>query len=79
MDKIGADLAGALPHVLSTFRYDGSLTTAPYSEPVSGLVLRQHRAITDSAITNFQQLFPQGDARELQPLNGRVVHYRKQS
>lgn len=79
VDKIGADLAGALPHDLSTFRYDGSLTTAPYSEPVSWLVLRQHRAITDSAITNFQQLFPQGDARGLQPLNGRVVHYRKQS
>jgi len=76
--EIGADLTEALPDDLSTFRYDGSLTTAPYSEPVSWLVLRQHRAITDSAITNFEQLFPKGDARELQPLNGRVVHYRKQ-
>lgn len=78
VERVGADLSGALPENLSTFRYDGSLTTTPYSEPVSWLVLRRHRAVTGSAIRGLQELFPQGDARDLQPLNGRVVRYRKQ-
>jgi carbonic anhydrase len=75
---ITADLRSTLPHDLSTFRYDGSLTTAPYTEGVSWLVLRQHQAISDSAVEAFQKLFPKGNARELQPLNGRTVEYRRQ-
>jgi carbonic anhydrase len=76
--EVTTDLRAALPHDLSTFRYDGSLTTAPYTEGVSWLVLRQHQAISDSAVAAFQKLFPQGNARALQPLNDRTVQYRRQ-
>lgn len=76
--EVAGDLADALPRELSTFRYQGSLTTAPYSEPVSWLVLEQHRKVAAASVTAYRKLFPDGDARELQPLNGRVVQYRRQ-
>lgn len=72
------DLTHAVPADLSTFRYQGSLTTAPFSEPVSWLVLRQPLAVATSGIVGYRRLFPDGDARETQPLNGRVVSYRRQ-
>lgn len=74
----GADLASALPRDLSTFRYDGSLTTNPYTEGVSWLVLRRHRTVSTRTLTQFRTLFPAGDARDLQPLGDRVVAYREQ-
>lgn len=73
-----ANLASALPHDLSTFRYQGSLTTAPYSEPVSWLVLTHHRHILPASLSHFQTRFPEGDSRAVQPLNGRTVQYRPQ-
>jgi carbonic anhydrase len=76
--KTALNLKKSLPDDLSTFRYDGSLTTAPYTEGVSWLVLRQHRAVTDTAVEGFEELFPKGNARKLQPLNNRTVRYRKQ-
>jgi carbonic anhydrase len=72
------NLASALPHDLATYRYDGSLTTAPYSEPVSWLVLAQHREILPVSLHHFQSRFPDGDSRAPQPLNGRTVKYRPQ-
>jgi carbonic anhydrase len=75
---VAGDLAAALPGELSTFRYQGSLTTAPYSEPVSWLVLEQHRKVAAASVHRYRRLFPEGDARETQPLNGRVVQYRPQ-
>lgn len=74
----GLDLARALPHDLDTFRYSGSLTTSPYTEPVSWLVLARHRKIATTTIDRLQALFPNGDARDLQPLNGRTVDLRRQ-
>jgi carbonic anhydrase len=73
VEVAGVDLAQALPRDLATFRYTGSLTTAPYSEPVSWLVLRQHGRISDETLARFRGEFPDGDARDPQPLNGRVV------
>ncbi|MFI5733667.1 carbonic anhydrase family protein, partial [Kribbella sp. NPDC051587] len=74
----GANLAAALPTDLSTFRYDGSLTTVPYTEPVSWLVLNHIREIKSTSLAHFQSRFPDGDSRPLQPLNGRTVTYRPQ-
>jgi carbonic anhydrase len=76
--ELAADLAAALPRELSTFRYEGSLTTAPYSEPVSWLVLAKRRLVTATSVKAYRKLFPDGDAREPQPLNGRVVQFRPQ-
>jgi len=75
---VAGDLAAALPQNLSTFRYQGSLTTAPYSEPVSWLVLAHHQKVAAASINAERKLFPEGDARETQPLNGRVVQFRPQ-
>jgi carbonic anhydrase len=72
------NLAAALPYDLSTYRYDGSLTTAPYTEPVSWLVLAHHHEILPVSLEHFQSRFPDGDSRPLQPLNGRTVQYRPQ-
>lgn len=74
----GLDLAGALPRDLDTLRYSGSLTTSPYTEQVSWLVLTRHRAIASATIDRSQALFPGGNARDLQPLNGRTVSLRRQ-
>lgn len=72
------ELAAALPSTLSTFRYPGSLTTAPNTEGVSWLVLHRHRRVAQATLAGFRRLFPEGDARDLQPLDGRVVRYRPQ-
>jgi carbonic anhydrase len=76
--EVAGDLAAALPRDLSTFRYQGSLTTSPYSEPVSWLVLARQQKVAASSINGYRKLFPDGDAREIQPLNGRVVQFRPQ-
>ena len=72
------NLRNAVPTDLSTFRYQGSLTTAPFSEPVSWLVLQKPLATAAAGIAGLRRLFPDGDARETQPLNGRVIRYRRQ-
>lgn len=74
----GADLAGDLPPDLSTLRYPGSLTTSPNTEGVSWLVLRTPGSISDETLSEVRELFPDGDARDLQPLDGRVVRLREQ-
>jgi len=76
--EVSGDLAAALPRTLSTFRYVGSTTTAPYSEPVTWLVLSKRRLVTASSVKAYRDLFPEGDAREPQPVNGRVVQFRPQ-
>jgi carbonic anhydrase len=76
--EVAGDLAAALPRDLSTFRYQGSLTTSPYSEPVSWLVLARQQKVAAASINGYRKLFPDGDAREIQPLNGRVVQFRPQ-
>ena len=72
------DLAASLPRELSTFRYDGSLTTDPYSESVSWLVLARPQRVAAATLENHRRLFPDGNAREVQELNDRVVQYREQ-
>jgi carbonic anhydrase len=67
------DLNTLLPSNLQSFRYDGSLTTPPFSEGVKWVDLAQPLYISQADINAYSSLFPNGDAREIQPLNGRVV------
>ncbi|HEY6044463.1 MAG TPA: carbonic anhydrase family protein [Nitrosospira sp.] len=67
------DLNALIPSNLESFRYDGSLTTPPYSEGVKWVDLAQPLQMSAAEIHAFSSLFPNGDAREIQALNGRVV------
>ena len=67
------DLNTLLPGNLESFRYDGSLTTPPFSEGVQWLDLAQPMYISQADINAYSSLFPNGDAREIQALNGRIV------
>ena len=62
-----------LPANLESFRYDGSQTTPPYAEGVKWVDLAQPLQMSAAEISAFSSLFPNGDAREIQPLNGRIV------
>ncbi len=62
-----------LPPLLASYRYAGSLTTAPYAEGVRWVVLAQPLELGAAQLEEFQALFPHGNSREVQPLNGRVV------
>lgn len=67
------NLAGLLPSDLASFRYSGSLTTPPFSEPVRWNVLASPLYASQAQIDRFRALFPDGNSREVQPLNGRIV------
>jgi len=62
-----------LPDNLESFRYSGSLTTPPFSEGVSWVELAQPLDLSKSQIDAFRALFPDGDTREVQALNGRII------
>ncbi|MFI5565399.1 carbonic anhydrase family protein [Amycolatopsis japonica] len=64
------DLATLLPRDRSTLRYDGSLTTAPFTEGVQWFLMSE-QTVSPSTIARFQGLFGAGNARAPQPLNGR--------
>ena len=67
------DLNTLLPSNLQSFRYDGSLTTPDFTEGVKWVDLVQPLLMSSAEINNFSSMFPLGDARDVQPLNGRVV------
>jgi carbonic anhydrase len=66
------DLNSLLPHDRITARYDGSLTTYPFSENVKWFLMKD-KTVTQATIDRFQHLFTSGNSRETQPLNGRTV------
>lgn len=74
----GVDLAAALPRDLTTFRYTGSLTTSPFTEPVRWNVLARRGQVAPSTVDAFRGVFPAGNSRETQPLGGRRVWLRPQ-
>ena len=61
-----------LPARRTAYRYRGSLTTPPCTEGVQWIVLRDPRTISASQLATFRKIY-QGNARPVQPLNGRVV------
>jgi carbonic anhydrase len=71
----GFDIDALLPADQAVYRYDGSLTTSPYAEGVSWNIFTAAPLLVSQAqLDEFTALFPYGDARELQPLDGRTVY-----
>lgn len=68
----GFNPAALLPSDHTYYRYTGSLTTPPCSEPVSWQVLKQPVELSPQQIDAFRALYKM-NARPVQPLNGRVV------
>lgn len=69
----GIRLNALLPEERTSFRYSGSLTTPPFTEGVQWIVLSDAMRISAEQIGSFQELFEEGNSREVQPLNGRQV------
>jgi carbonic anhydrase len=72
------DLGKLLPTALTSYRYQGSLTTPPCTEQVSWTLLSTPITMSPQQIAQFTKLFsgaefPQGNARPVQPIEGRVV------
>jgi carbonic anhydrase len=67
------NLTRLLPESLESYRYMGSLTTPNFNEGVRWVVLAEPIEMSQAQIDAFKQLFPEGNSREIQPLNGRTV------
>ena len=67
------NLTKLLPHGLESYRYRGSLTTPNFDEGVRWVVLAETIEMSEAQIEAFKQLFPEGNSREVQPLNGRTI------
>ncbi|MEI7055910.1 carbonic anhydrase family protein [Nocardioides sp. CCNWLW239] len=67
------DVGALLPRRHTSYRYDGSLTTAPYTEGVQWVMLTDPITASPRQITEFRAMFPTGNRRDVQDLNDRVV------
>ena len=67
------NLRRLLPEDHESFRYGGSLTTPPFTEGARWVVLVEPIEMSRRQIQAFMNLFPEGNRREVQPLNGREV------
>lgn len=56
-----------------SFRYSGSLTTHPYTTGVSWIVLADTITFSADQMARFRRLFPHGNSREVQDIDGRIV------
>jgi carbonic anhydrase len=65
-----------LPHSLSYYGFNGSLTTPPCSEGVAWHVLKEPIELSKGQIESFKTIFKM-NARPIQALNGRVVEESK--
>jgi len=72
--------ADPLGHVLQpwldqpkSYRYVGSLTTPPFTSGVAWIVLADHISFSPAQMARFKGLFPHGNVREIQPIDGRTV------
>ncbi|WP_109507273.1 carbonic anhydrase family protein [Nocardioides speluncae] len=62
-----------LPDRITSYRYPGSLTTAPYSEDVSWVMLTDPVSASARQVALFRDAFPDGNSRDVQPLGDRTV------
>gem|GEM_PF-1543010 len=67
------NLNALIPDNLGSFRYNGSLTTPPFSENVKWIDLATPMDMSAAQINAFSSMFPNGDARAIQPLDGRTI------
>jgi len=68
------DVAAIAPIGQPEYRYTGSLTTAPYAEPVNWNVFYGTPLyLSQAQIDMFSAAFPSDNTREIQTLNGRTV------
>lgn len=73
-DRVGhIDVGALLPRRHTSYRYDGSLTTAPYTEHVQWVMLTDPITASPRQIDRFRTMFPTGNRRDVQDLNDRVV------
>jgi carbonic anhydrase len=72
IDLAAVDLGQALPAARSYFTYEGSLTTPPCSEGVRWLVMQTPVGLSAAQEDAFSSAMG-GNARPVQPLNGRAV------
>ena len=56
-----------------SFRYTGSLTTPPFTTGVGWIVLAQPITFSAVQMARFRRLFPHGNSREVQNIDGRIV------
>jgi carbonic anhydrase len=71
----GFDLTRLLTEDLGSFRYQGSLTTPPFTEGVQWVVLKETLEVSQGQVQAFLDPFPDGNSREVQPLNERTVQF----
>ena len=72
-DVAGVRLRDLLPARRESFRYSGSLTTPPFTEPVRFVVMADPIEASRRQIGRFRELFPEGNSRETQRLHARRV------
>jgi carbonic anhydrase len=70
---LGFDLNGLLPSSLNSYRYTGSLTTPAFTEGVNWVILAEALELSAGQVQAFRNIFPAGNERELQALNGRFI------
>ena len=71
--KFGLNAGGYTPGELGYFRYDGSLTTPPCSEPVEWYVMRETKTISAEQVDGLQALSGGPNNRPIQPKSNRAI------
>ncbi|PIT23930.1 hypothetical protein BGI37_11320 [Snodgrassella alvi] len=61
------------PHKHNYYRYAGSLTTPPCSEPVTWILFRQPITLPKAEIEAISYYLPKNNYRPIQPLNNRII------
>ena len=62
-----------LPHDQDYYRFNGSLTTPPYSEGVLWLVMKRFCTASKKQIDKFIHTMPHPNNRPVQPVNARAI------
>ena len=71
--KVGLNAGGHAPSEVGYFRYDGSLTTPPCSEPVEWYVLREPKTISAQQVDDLLALSGGPNNRPIQPRGERAI------